>query len=86
MPMPPPPPAGFTSTGKPISRAAARIASGSAGSTPDPFDIGMPWRAAISRARVLCPIASIHFGEGPMNATPASIARCANSAFSERKP
>jgi hypothetical protein len=72
MPIPPPPPAGLTSTGNPIARAAARVASWSAGSTPEPFDIGMPWLAASSRARVLCPIASIQRGDGPMKRTPTS--------------
>ena len=70
----------------PILRAAARIASLSIGKTGEPCAIGMPYCAASSRARVLCPIASIHFGDGPIKRAPASITRCANAAFSDRKP
>ena len=54
MPMPPPPPAGFTSTGKADRARRGEDRFGSAGSTSEPFDIGMPYsRGELARPRLV---------------------------------
>ena len=72
-PLPPPPPAAFTATGKPIcSEAIFSASSASATGSVVPGTIGTPAACISSRARVLEPIASIALAGGPMNTTPAS--------------
>ena len=78
MPLPPPPAAALTSTGKFIS---------SAGPVATPVGTtGTPAATAISRAWSLRPIASITSADGPTKTSPASTTAWANAARSERKP
>jgi hypothetical protein len=89
MPRPPPPKAALTSTGVPISAAAAFScpASGSL-SLPKtaPGRTGTPaWRIS-SLAAIFDPIASMAAGVGPTNVIPAAAHCRAKPAFSDRKP
>ena len=86
-PFPPPPPAAFTATGKPIcSDAIFSASSASATGSVVPGTIGTPAACISSRARVLEPIASIALAGGPMKTMPASAQAWAKAAFSARKP
>src|ERR1700736_5896225 len=67
MPMPPPPPEGFTMTGKPISRAA-RAAASESSRAPVPGVTGTPWDSARARASTLEPMARIAAARGAMKA------------------
>ena len=69
-----------------LPRGSGGSLPGSAGSTSDPLTIGMPWRAASSRAFVLCPIAAIHRGDGPMKRDPLSFTRWANCSVLREEP
>ena len=85
--MPPPPPAAFTATGKPIDsamtfRASATVSTGSV----VPGTIGTPAFSMSSRAFVLEPMASIALAGGPMKTIPASSHARAKGAFSARNP
>ena len=72
IPLPPPPAAALTSTGKP--------ASSPRGTT------GTPAATAISRAASLRPILSITSAGGPTKLMPAATTARANSARSDRNP
>jgi BirA family biotin operon repressor/biotin-[acetyl-CoA-carboxylase] ligase len=85
MPLPPPPNAAFTTSGKP-SRAASFFAFARSTGSRVPGTIGMPAASAIFRASALSPIASIAGAVGPTNVMPASSTACANCARSARKP
>ena len=78
MPLPPPPAAALTSTGKRMSSTGSSTAY--AGTT------GTPALTAISRAASLRPICSITAAEGPTSLIPAASTARANAARSERKP
>ena len=87
MPRPPPPKAALTSTGVPISAAAALSwpASGSLSQTA-PGSTGTPASRISSLAAIFDPIASMASGVGPTNVIPAAAHCRAKPAFSERKP
>ena len=78
MPLPPPPAAAFTRTGKFVSSAAP--VGTPRGTT------GTPAATAISRAWSLRPIASITSADGPTKTSPASATAWTKAARSERKP
>ena len=73
-------------TGYPIfsARAAAVAASGTGPS--EPGTTGTPCFCIRARAAALLPICRITSPEGPMNFSPFSSHRSANSGFSDRKP
>ena len=79
MPLPPPPAAAFTRTGKLVSvgRAPPRPRAGTTGT---------PAATATSRAWSLRPIVSITSAEGPTKTSPASTTAWTKAARSERKP
>ena len=85
MPLPPPPKAAFTRSGKPIRSACFLACFASTGSGV-PGTIGMPLASAARLAAALSPIVSIASGGGPMNVMPASPTALANPARSDRKP
>ena len=72
--------------GKPTSRARARAAAGSAGSTPVAGTVGTPAAVAMARADTLSPSRRKVSGRGPMKAIPAAAHVSASSGDSERKP
>ena len=81
MPLPPPPAAAFTSTGKPTSSGTVSAPwCGHDGTT------GTPASTASVRAASLRPICSITSADGPTSVSPAFSTARANSARSERKP
>ena len=84
MPMPPPPPDGFSITGKPILRASSSAFAGS--TAPLPGVTGTPFLAASCRAASLEPSTRIAEPGGPMNLIPAASHASGNAAFSERNP
>ena len=86
MPMPPPPAAAFTISGKPISWAAATAASTSCRGSVVPAATGTPAAAIVLRALTLSPMRSIASGSGPIHTSPASFTAAANRADSDRKP
>ena len=85
MPLPPPPAAALTISGKPICLATT-ASSSSRRPRSLPGTKGTPRFFTVSRAVILSPIASMASGEGPMKVIPASAQAAANSARSERKP
>ncbi len=86
MPLPPPPADGLSSTGKPISDAAAARSVSDIPGSVRPGTTGTPAAATASLARILSPIASIAAAGGPMNTSPARSQAAAKAAFSERNP
>lgn len=86
MPLPPPPAEGFSSTGMPISRAAAASSASLRPLPEEPGTTGTPASRTVSFARILSPIRSMASADGPMKTSPASVTARANAAFSARKP
>ena len=86
MPLPPPPPAAFSITGKPIFAAKVFASSTFAKGAVVPGTTGTPAFIMFARAVVFSPIASIALAGGPMKVTPAFSHARTNFAFSERKP
>ena len=86
MPLPPPPAAALSMTGKPICTAAETISSSLSIVPCEPGTTGTPAAIMRLRASTLSPMASIASGEGPMNTRPASAQAWAKCARSERKP
>ena len=86
MPLPPPPAAAFSMTGKPIFTAAETTSSSLSIVPCEPGTTGTPAAIMRLRASTLSPIASIASGDGPMNTRPASAQARAKCARSERKP
>ena len=85
IPMPPPPPLGFTITGRPTLRTISAALPGSS-MAPLPGVTGTPLFSARARARSLEPIAFMADSGGPMKATCAAAQAAGNSGRSERKP
>ena len=91
IPRPPPPAAAFTSSGKPIASASARMASTASGRSTGtasrvPGTVSTPALRASRRAPSLSPSASITAAVGPMNVRPASATARAKVARSARNP
>ncbi len=86
MPRPPPPPAAFSNTGKPISCASARASAASLSTPGEPGVVGTPASVAMRLAIALSPIREMTRAGGPMKVTPSVSQSRANSAFSERNP
>ncbi len=86
MPLPPPPAEGLSSTGMPISRAAAASSASSRPLPEEPGTTGTPAARTVSLARILSPISSMASAGGPMKTSPASAQARAKAAFSARKP
>ncbi len=86
MPLPPPPAEGFSSTGMPISAAAATSSASDRPLPEEPGTTGTPAALTVSFARILSPIREIALAGGPMKASPASAQAWAKAAFSARKP
>ena len=84
IPLPPPPDAALSITGKPIFVAAA-VAS-SVVSQRAPGTMGTPAADILSRAAVLLPIARIALAGGPMKTIPARSHASGSAGFSLRKP
>ena len=73
MPLPPPPDAALSMTGKPIFVAAATASS--VVSQRAPGTMGTPAAVILSRAAVLLPIARIALAGGPMKTMPGAARR-----------
>ncbi len=86
MPLPPPPAEGLSSTGIPISAAAATSSASVRPLPEEPGTTGTPAAFTVSLARILSPIREMALAGGPMKARPASAQACAKAAFSARKP
>ena len=86
MPLPPPPAAALSMSGKPMVFAAARASASESTVPAVPGTIGTPAARAAARAASLSPSAAMVAGRGPMKAMPASSQACANAAFSAKKP
>ena len=86
MPLPPPPPAALSITGKPIFWAKTFASSESTKGAALPGTTGTPALIMLVRAWVFSPIASIALAGGPMKVMPALSQARTNFAFSDRKP
>ena len=86
MPLPPPPAAAFSITGRPTRRTVAAISSGSVLGDWLPGTMGTPAASASRLAAALSPRRSMTSGVGPMKTSPAASTARANAAFSARKP
>ena len=86
MPRPPPPQLAFSITGKPTSRAMARICAASVGSGGVAGITGTPALTARLRASTLLPSLRMVSGSGPTNRMPAAAQASANSGLSDRNP
>ncbi|MNV69897.1 hypothetical protein D3C71_1628290 [compost metagenome] len=87
IPIPPPPAAALTNSGKPTACAAsARPVASSGVKRALPGSTGTPATFAISRARSLSPMSRMVCGAGPTQVIPAALTALANAAFSARKP
>ena len=86
IPLPPPPDAALSRTGKPISSAISNADSRDSIGLSDPGTESTPQLEANAFALVLSPKRSIASGEGPMKIISLSATALANSAFSERNP
>ncbi len=86
MPLPPPPPAALSITGKPMSAAKLRASSKLAKGLSVPGTTGTPAAIMFRRACVFSPMASMALAGGPMKVSPAWSQARTKAAFSERKP
>jgi hypothetical protein len=86
MPLPPPPAAALSITGRPTARTDAAIAAGSTLGASLPGTIGTLAALASRLAAALSPRRSITSAVGPMNTRPAASTARAKAAFSARKP
>ncbi len=86
MPLPPPPAAALTITGKPSSRAISMALLSSVTTPLLPGSTGTPAFCAVSRALALSPICLMLSGLGPMKRIPVELQISAKLAFSARKP
>ena len=84
MPLPPPPEAALSITGKPIFFAAATASS--AVSHIAPGTMGTPASAIFLRAAVFEPIWRIALAGGPMKVMPAASHASTKAAFSLKNP
>jgi hypothetical protein len=84
IPLPPPPLAALSMTGKPMVLAAA-VAS-SVVPHDAPGTMGTPAAAIFARAAVFDPMARIALAGGPMKTTPAAAHASGSGGFSLRKP
>jgi hypothetical protein len=73
-------------TGQPNSAPKARTSSTEPMTSVVPGTPATSARCAARRELILSPITSMAEGGGPIQATPASVTRRANSAFSEKNP
>jgi hypothetical protein len=86
MPLPPPPAAALSITGKPMRSASRRSVAGSETAAIVPGTTGTPASTAMRRADVFSPMRAMVSLRGPMKASPASSQALAKPAFSARKP
>ena len=86
MPIPPPPAAALTMTGKPIRSASAAAAAALVSGSRLPGATGTPACSIRFLARILSPICSMAAGSGPTQISPAASTWRAKPAFSARKP
>ena len=86
MPLPPPPAAALTSSGRPSAFVASRASLDPEDTDSRAGKTGAPALAASFRARTLSPEASSVSALGPMNVTSALAQARAKAGFSDKKP